>query len=76
MVMVTISVPTGTSGSGAAGAADRQHVVVELRHRRGDAVEDLVLEEDHRIGIADRRLEQTLGIGRGRRRHDLEPGDM
>ena len=41
--------------------------IVELRHVEGLAVEDLVLEEDHRVGIADRRFEQALGVGRGRR---------
>ena len=29
----------------------------------GVAVEDFVFQEDHRIGIADRGLEQALGVG-------------
>ncbi len=44
--------------------ADRQHEIVELRHVEMLAVEDLVLEEDDRVQIADRRLEQALGVGR------------
>ena len=44
--------------------ADRHDPVLDLRHFEALAVENLVLEEDHRIGIADRRLEQALGIGR------------
>jgi len=34
-----------------------------FRHVERLAVEDFVLEEDHRIGIADRGLEQALGVG-------------
>ena len=50
--------------------ADRQDKVIELRHRRRVAVENFVFEEDHRIGIADRGLQQALGIGSvGRRNH-------
>src|SRR5262249_58707065 len=47
-------------------------VVVELRHRKAVAVEDLVLQEDDRVGIADCRLEQALGVGGGVRRDHLE----
>ncbi len=50
--------------------------IVELRHRRGLAVEDLVLEEDDRVGIADRGLQQALGVGRRVRRHDLQAGHV
>ncbi len=52
--------------------ADRQHEVLELRHLEGLAVEDLVFEEHDRIGIADRGLEQALGIGRRVGRDHLE----
>src|SRR5665213_2685398 len=37
--------------------ADGQHVIVDLGYREGPAIEDFILQEDHRIGIADRRLE-------------------
>ena len=47
-------------------------IVVELRHREALAVENLVLEKDDRVGIADRRLEQALGVGRGVGRDHLE----
>ncbi len=43
-----------------------------LGHRPGGAVEDLVLQHEHGVGIADRRLEQALRIGRVRRRHYLQ----
>ena len=35
-------------------------------------VQPLVLEEEHRVVVADRRLEQRLRVARGRRRDDLE----
>ena len=51
--------------------ADRQHVIVELRHVEMLAVEQLVLEEHDRVVGADRGLEQALGVGRAvRRDHD------
>ena len=53
------------AGAGNAGLADRHQPIVDLRHIEGAAVKDLVLEEDHRVGIADRRFEQALGVGRG-----------
>ena len=56
--------------------ADRQHEVVELRHLEALAVENFVLQEHHRAWIADRRLEQALGVGGGVRRDHLEPGHM
>ena len=37
-------------------------------------VEAFVLEENHRVVIADRRLDQPLGIVRRRRRHHFETG--
>ena len=56
--------------------ADRHREIVELRHRERLAVEDLVLEEDHRVGIADRALEQALRVGGRIRHHDLEAGHV
>ena len=41
-------------------------------HREALAVDHLVLEEDHRIGIADRRFEQALGVGGGVGRDHLQ----
>ena len=35
-----------------------------------------MFEEDHRVGIADRRVQEPLVVGAGIGRHDLEPGDM
>ena len=40
------------------------------------AVEDFVFQEDHRIGIADRGLEQALGVGGGRGRDHLQAGNV
>lgn len=56
---------------------DRQHKVLALRLGRELerlAVHELALEHDDRVVVADRRLEQTLGIGGVPRRHDLEAG--
>src|SRR5579883_3951 len=58
------------------GLADRHRIVVELRHRRRMAVENLILEEDHRARQADRRLEQAFGVGRRVRRDHRETGDV
>ena len=52
--------------------ADRQDVIVQLRHVEMLAVEQLVLEEDDRVVAADRRLQQALGVGRAVRRDDDE----
>ena len=38
------------------------------------AVERFLLEEDHRVRIADGRRQQALGVGRRRRRHHVEAG--
>ena len=46
--------------------------VVELGHVEALAVEHLVLEEHDRVGIADRGLEQALGVGGAVGGHDLE----
>src|SRR5690606_4496042 len=39
-------------------------------------VEHLAFDEDHRVGIADRGLEQALGVGRSGRHDHLETGDV
>ncbi len=36
------------------------------------AVEVLVLEVEHRVGVVDRRPQQPVGVGHGARRHDLQ----
>ena len=54
---------TSLAGAGDARLADRHEPIVELRHVEMLAVEDFVFEENHRIGIADRRFEQALGVG-------------
>ena len=54
--------------------ADGQHEIVDLGHREGAAIDDLVFQEDHRIGIADRGLEQALGVGGGIRRDHFHAG--
>ena len=43
------------------------------RHLALHVVEQLVLEEDHRVVVPDRRREQALGVGRGGRHHALQP---
>ncbi|MGY4504782.1 hypothetical protein ACVWYH_008739 [Bradyrhizobium sp. GM24.11] len=63
---------TWPAGAHDTGLANRDHEVGKLRHLAGVAVEHLVLEEDHRIGIADRGLEQALVVGGRERRDDLE----
>ena len=47
-----LALPIGTMNSGS------------VRHLEALAVEDLVLEEDHRVGVADRGFQQALGVGR------------
>ncbi len=65
-----------TTGSYDPRLADRDHVVVEFWDLAGVAVQHFVFEEDHRIGIADRGLEQALVIG-GRERCDhLQARDL
>ena len=39
-------------------------------------VEHLALDEHDRVVVADRGLEQALGVVRRRRHHDLEAGDV
>ena len=41
-------------------------------HRKRLVVHDLILEADHRVRIADRRLEQAARVLRGPRRHHLQ----
>ena len=48
--------------------------VVELRHLEALAVEHLVLEEDHRVRVADGGLEQALGVGGAVGRDTFRPG--
>jgi hypothetical protein len=55
---------------------DRQDEVVELRHRHRLPVEDLVLEEDDRVRVADGGLEQAFRVSRCVRHHDLEAGHV
>ena len=56
--------------------ADGEDEVVELRHLEALAVEDLVLEEHDGSRIADRRLQEALGVGCGVRRDHLQPRHM
>ncbi len=58
------------------GAADRHDEVLIGRTIEGVAVEDLVLQHDHRIGIANRRPQQPLGVGRRPWRDHLQPRHM
>ncbi len=43
-------------------------------HVEGLAVEDLVLEEDHRVRVADGGAEQALGVGGDQGATTLRPG--
>src|SRR5207247_407500 len=36
----------------------------------------LRLQEDHRVRVTDRGLQQSLGVGRSRWQHDLQPWDV
>ncbi len=60
----------------APGAADRRladrHAIGVRRHRALGLVQQLVLEDQHRVRIVDRREQQALGVVRRRRLHDLE----
>jgi len=46
------------------------------RRRKALAVKLFVLQKNDRIGVADRRLEQTLGVGGAIGRDDLQAGNM
>ena len=41
-----------------------------------DAVQTLMFEEQHRVIVLDRGLQQRFGVGRVRRAHDLQPRDV
>ena len=56
--------------------ADRQHEVIEFRHRERLTVKNFVFEEDDRIGIADRGFQQALGVGRGVGRDHDQAGNL
>ncbi len=64
------------AGAGHAGLADGQNPVIHLRHIEGLAVEDLVLEEDDRVFVADRGLQEALRIRCGIGLDHLEAGDL
>src|SRR6266850_6538785 len=57
------------------GLAERDQVLAR-RHLTFRAVEELVLEEDDRVVVADRGCEETFRVGGRRRHHDLEARDM
>ena len=65
------SVPARTT----ADRADR-HDVVGGRLRALHAVEQTVLDEHDRVRILDRGAQQPVGVGRRRRHHDAQPGDV
>ena len=50
--------------------------VIHVRHFEGAAIEYLVLEEDHRVRIADCALQKSLCIGGRIRLHDFQTGDL
>ena len=57
---------------------DGDHKVLPLslvRHGERDPVQQLVLEEYHRVWVADRRLDEALGVFARPGRHDLESRD-
>ena len=56
--------------------AERDQEVRILRHLALDRVERLGLDEDHRVVVADGRLQQALGVGGRRGPHHLEPGHV
>ena len=56
--------------------ADRDHIVIQLRHLAGMAVQHLVFEEDDGVGIADRGLQQALVIGGRKRRDHLQARNL
>ena len=58
-----------------AGNAQRDRVLT-LRHLAHQRVVQLVLDEDDRVVVADRGLQQALGVGRRGGHHDLQPGDV
>ena len=68
----------GDIGAGAfhVGLADRHDIVFRRQNRLHAPIEELVLEINHRVGIADRRLQESLGVIRCGRSDDFEPRRM
>ena len=56
--------------------AEMDDVVVAVEDLAPHAVERLVLDEDDRVVVADRRLQQALGVGGRRRAGDEQAGDV
>ena len=65
------SVMSRPSRTTAASPSRRRRAV----HLALERVEPLVLEEEHRVVVADRGFQQRLRVGRRGRAHDLEAGD-
>ncbi len=59
-----------------AGDAQRHEVLRVVRYLALDVVERLALHEEHRVIVADGRLEQPLRVGGRRGREHLEPRDV
>ena len=57
-------------------ALAERHQCTRRRGPRPYAVERLALDEDDRVVVADRRLQQALRVRRRRRHHHLEPGHV
>ena len=66
--MIERSRPVAAHG----GLADRHDVVLGRQLLLDPAVEELVLEEEHGVVVADRGLDQALRVVGRRRLHDLE----
>ena len=58
------------------GLAEAHGEVLVVGHLAALAVEVLVLDEDDRVVVADRGLQQPLGVGRGRRHGDEQAGHV
>ena len=58
------------------GLANRENVVVEVRHREARSVKQFMLQEDDRVRVAYGGLEQAFGISGIVRGDDLEAGHM
>src|SRR6056297_1448108 len=58
------------------GLAEGDGEIIHLGHLEGLAVEDLVFEKDHRVGVADRAFQQALGTGRRIGLHHAQAGDL
>ena len=57
-------------------AAELDEMLLAVRHLAADPVEGLVLDEDHGVLVADRRLEQALRVGGGGGDGDEQPGHV